>query len=95
MESEGNDNEGNYHLRVPLNVGSSFGQLAGRSNNALANRCNFIQGNATYLLYLWELAHRHQFLDSTVQRLSDDSSAHDGSVVPSTRSSISSHCCGR
>ena len=29
MESDGNDNEDNYHLRVALNVGSSFGQLAG------------------------------------------------------------------
>ena len=95
MESEGNDNEDNYHLRVPLNISSSFGQLAGRSNNALTNRCNLIQGNATYLLYFWELGHRHQLLDSTVQRLSDSSSAHDGSVVPSTRSSISSRRCGR
>ena len=95
MESEGNNNEDNYHLRVPLNVGSSFGQLAGRSNNALANRCNFIQGKVTYLLYFWKLAHRHQLLNSTVQRLSDDSSTCDRSVVPSARSSISSRCHGR
>ena len=29
MESEGNENEDNYYLRVPLNVSGPFGQLAG------------------------------------------------------------------
>jgi len=45
----------------------------------------------SYLLYFWEVADRHQLLQSALQRLNDDVGALDASSVPSATSSATSN----
>jgi hypothetical protein len=65
----------------------SWGKLDGRTETALDNRANFLQGQPTRYLYFWERAVQFQILDSTVQRLSTQVGASDGSVATSLVSS--------
>jgi hypothetical protein len=63
---------------------SDFGSLANRSQHALASRQNFFKSRQLYLLYLWEMLHRHDLLGSALQRLNNSvSSANGSSGVPS------------
>ncbi len=61
-----------------------FGSLSTRSECALQNQAAFLNGKPSYLLYFWELADRHQLLQSSLQRLDD---ASDASSAPSATSS--------
>jgi hypothetical protein len=63
-----------------------WGALEGRTQEALDNRANFLQGQPSWYLYFWELADSFQLLDSTVQRLSNEVGAADGSVTVNTES---------
>ena len=64
-----------------------FGSLSSRSACALQNRSAFLCGKPSYLLYFWELADQHQFLQSALQRLDDDLAASDAASAPSVSSS--------
>lgn len=64
----------------------NWGALEGRTQEALDNRANFLQGQPSWYLYFWELADSFQLLASTVQRLSTDVGAAGGSVA-----AVSSH----
>jgi hypothetical protein len=57
-----------------------WGALEGRPQEALDNRANFLNGQPSWYLYFWEVADSFQLLDSTVQRLSTEVGASDGSV---------------
>ena len=60
----------------------AFGTLGNRSESALQNRASFLCGKPSYLLYYWEMADRHQLLQSAMQRLDDSVSAPDAASVP-------------
>ena len=45
------------------------GSLARRSAHALQTRAAFLNGRPSYLLYFWEVADRHELLQSSLQRL--------------------------
>jgi hypothetical protein len=60
-----------------------FGSLAGRPAYALNGRAGFLHGRPSYLLYFWELADKHQLLQTTMQRLNQESGASDASSTPS------------
>jgi len=60
-----------------------WGALEGRTQEALDNRANFLRGQPSWYLYYWEDTDSFQRLDYTVQRLSTDVGASDGSVVSS------------
>ena len=64
-----------------------FGSLTTRSECALQNRAALLKGKPSYLLYFWELADRHQLLQSSLQRLDDNVGASDASSAPSATSS--------
>jgi hypothetical protein len=63
-----------------------FGSLSSRPICALQNRAAFLCGKPSYLLYFWELADRHQLLQSALQRLDEDVAASDASSAPSASS---------
>jgi hypothetical protein len=69
-----------------------FGSLSrtSRSECALQNRAAFLCGKPSYLLYFWEIADRHQLLQSALQRLDNDVAASDASSAPSATSSLAS-----
>ena len=61
-----------------------FGRLDNRNQHALASRQKFFTDRQLYLLYLWEMLHRHDLLGSALQRLNNSvSSANGSSGVPS------------
>ena len=70
-----------------------FGSLSrtSRSECALQSRAAFLRGRPSYLLYFWELADRHQLLQSALQRLNDDVAVSDASSAPSATSSATSN----
>jgi hypothetical protein len=72
--------EGGHHGSDEATLGS----LVGRPAFALSGRADFLNGRPPYTLYFWELAHEHQILQNSIQRLDDDSGALDASSVPST-----------
>ena len=63
--------------------GDAIGGLQGRPARALDSRAAFLYGKPSYLLYFWEIADRHQLLQSSLQRLSDSVGASDASTAPS------------
>ena len=58
-----------------------MGALAGRRARALETRAAFLNGRPSYLLYYWEVADRHQLLQSSLQQLSDSVGATDGGLT--------------
>jgi hypothetical protein len=60
-----------------------MGGLQGRAARALESRAAFLYGRPSYLLYFWEIADRHQLLQSSLQRLRDSVGASDASAAPS------------
>jgi hypothetical protein len=60
-----------------------MGGLQGRPARALNSRAAFLYGKPSYLLYFWEIADRHQLLQSSLQRLSESVAASDASTAPS------------
>jgi hypothetical protein len=60
-----------------------MGGLQGRPARALDSRAAFLYGRASYILYFWEIADRHQLLQSSLQRLRDSVGASDASTTPS------------
>jgi hypothetical protein len=71
-------------LEIEIPDGVCWGALDGRTQEALDNRGNFLQGQPSWYLYFWELADSFQLLNSTVQRLSGSVGAADGSVASCT-----------
>ena len=63
--------------------GDAIGGLQGRPARALDSRAAFLYGKPSYLLYFWEIADRHQLLQSSLQRLSESVGASDASTAPS------------
>ena len=69
----------------------NIGGLTGRPNRALQSRAAFLNGRPSYVLYFWEIADAHQLLQSSLQRLSNNTGACDASSAPSTGSSNRAH----
>ena len=63
-----------------------IGVLEGRPARALQSQASFLNGRPPYLLYFWEVADKHQLLQSSLQRLSTSIGASDASCAPSTNS---------
>jgi hypothetical protein len=85
---EEGDPDGNDYIIWDTNS-ARFGSLSTRTRSecALQSRAAFLCGKPSYLLYFWELADRHQLLQSALQRLDDDVGALDASSTPSATSS--------
>jgi hypothetical protein len=62
---------------------------------ALQSRAAFLNGRPSYLLYFWEVADAHQLLQSSLQRLSNDTDAMDASRAPSATTKSRGGSCGR
>ena len=60
-----------------------MGGLQGRPARALDSRAAFLYGKPSYLMYFWEIADRHQLLQSSLQRLHESVGASDASTAPS------------
>ena len=58
--------------------------LARRPARALQTRAAFLNGRPSYLLYFWEVADRHQLLQSSLKCLSNGIAACDASCAVST-----------
>jgi hypothetical protein len=75
------DNE-DGDIRVPSSEG--YGILKGRDQGALDKIHAFFEYNQSYLIYLWYMVESHGLLGSSLQRLSEDIGATNGSSgVPS------------
>jgi hypothetical protein len=74
----------------PRRRSANLGCLNGRPVRALQSRAAFLNGRPSYLLYFWEVADAHQLLQSSLQRLSNDTGAMDASCAPSATSTTSS-----
>jgi hypothetical protein len=87
------EGDGEYHDDPADTTSVRFGSLSRmiRSECALQSRAAFLRGKPSYLLYFWELADRHQFLQSALQRLNDDVGASDATSAPSATSSATSN----
>jgi hypothetical protein len=59
---------------------TGWGNLEGRSQQALDNRANFLGDAPTWYLYFWEAADKYQLLATTLQRLSGTVGAPSGST---------------
>lgn len=68
---------------------STLGGLTGRPPRALQSRASFLNGRPSYLLYYWEVADAHQLLQSSLQRLNNNTGASDALSAPSTASGSS------
>jgi hypothetical protein len=69
-------------IRVPSSEG--YGILKGRDQGALDKIHAFFEYNQSYLIYLWYMVESHGLLGSSLQRLSEDIGATNGSSgVPS------------
>lgn len=82
-QGDGGRSESNYGEQS-----FGWGQLEGRSQEALDRRENFLGGNPSWYLYFWEITDMYQLLDSTLQRLSEGvgaTGASDVSAVSRTR----------
>ena len=89
-EQDGREESDNPEEFIIFDTSSvRFGSLSrtSRSECALQNRAAFLCGKPSYLLYFWEVADRHQLLQSALQRLDDDVGASDASSAPSATSS--------
>ena len=84
---EESDDAGDFVIFDTTSV--RFGSLSttSRSACALQSQAAFLCGKPSYLLYFWEVADRHQLLQSALQRLDDDVGASDASSAPSATSS--------
>ena len=87
-DDEEGDPDGDDYVILDTNS-ARFGSLSRRTRSecALQSRAAFLRGRPSYLLYFWELADRHQLLQSALQRLDDDVGASDASSAPSATSS--------
>jgi hypothetical protein len=58
-----------------------IGSLSGRPACALQSRAAFLNGQPLHLLYFWEIADRHQLLQSSLQQLRSSTGASDASLA--------------
>ena len=56
----------------------AFGCLENCGQHALASRQQFFKDRQVYLLYLWEILHRHDLLGLALQKLNNNVSATNG-----------------
>jgi hypothetical protein len=68
---------------------TTIGSLKSRPPRALQSRAAFLNGRPSYLLYFWEVADTHQLLQSSLQRLTNNTGAADASMAPSATSTSS------
>ena len=87
QESEESDDADGFVI-YDTTTSVRFGSLSSRNRSecALQSRAAFLCGKPSYLLYFWEVADRHQLLQSALQRLDDDVGASDASSAPSATS---------
>ena len=71
---------------TPHQARDNIGELTGRPARALQSRASFLNGRPSYLLYFWEVADAHQLLQSSLQRLTNNTGASDASCAPTTSS---------
>jgi hypothetical protein len=63
--------------------GDAIRGLKGRPARTLDSRAAFLYGKPSYLLYFWEIADRHQLLQSSLQRLNESVGASDAFTASS------------
>jgi hypothetical protein len=84
-----------HDATFPRRHRSNIGTLRGRPARALQSRAAFLNGRPSYLLYFWEVADAHQLLQSSLQRLNNNTGASDASHAPSATSGGSRERQGR
>eukprot|EP00970_Alexandrium_tamarense_P008542 scaffold1626_cov178-Alexandrium_tamarense.AAC.10 len=60
---------------------NEFGSLAGRSQNALSNRANFVGDNGKHFLYLWDLIDKYDLMKTCIQIIDSEFAAASGDNV--------------
>jgi hypothetical protein len=73
----------------PTRHSTTIGLLDRCPPRALQSRAAFLNGRPSYLLSFWEVADSHQLLQSSLQRLTNNTGAVDASSAPSVRSTYS------
>jgi hypothetical protein len=77
-------------LMSPTRHRITIGSLDRRPPCALQSRAAFLNGRPSYLLYFWEEADSHQLLQSSLQRLTNNTGAVDALSAPSVSTSTHS-----
>ena len=81
-ERSGQGEGGFLHEEEEAQMGLlDFGSLAGRSENALSNRANFVGENDLHFLYLWDLIDKYELMKSCMQVISAEFAAKSGDNV--------------
>eukprot|EP01082_Thalassiosira_pseudonana_P006057 g5707.t1 g5707 contig2:1124304-1125608(+) len=81
-ERSGQGEGGFLHEEEEAQMGLlDFGSLAGRSENALSNRANFVGENDLHFLYLWDLIDKYELMKSCMQVISPEFAAKSGDNV--------------
>jgi membrane-associated HD superfamily phosphohydrolase len=81
-ERSGQGEGGFLHEEEEAQLGmNEFGSLAGRSENALSNRANFVGGNGKHFLYLWDLIDKYNLMKTCTQIIGSEFAAASGDNV--------------
>ena len=81
-ERSGQGEGGFLHEEEEAQMGLlDFGSLAGRSENALSNRANFVGENDLHILYLWDLIDKYELMKSCMQVIRTEFAAKSGDNV--------------
>jgi hypothetical protein len=81
-ERSGQGEGGFLHEEEEAQLGmNEFGSLAGRSENALSNRANFVGGNGKHFLYLWDLIDKYDLMKTCTQIIGSEFAAASGDNV--------------
>eukprot|EP00970_Alexandrium_tamarense_P000876 scaffold103_cov193-Alexandrium_tamarense.AAC.7 len=81
-ERSGQGEGGFLHEEEEAQLGmNEFGSLAGRSENALSNRANFVGDNGKHFLYLWDLIDKYDLMKTCMQIIGSEFAASSGDNV--------------
>jgi hypothetical protein len=81
-ERSGQGEGGFLHEEEEAQLGmNEFGSLAGRSENALSNRANFVGDNGKHFLYFWDLIDKYDLMKTCMQIIGSEFAASSGDNV--------------
>eukprot|EP00970_Alexandrium_tamarense_P005966 scaffold1001_cov191-Alexandrium_tamarense.AAC.7 len=81
-ERSGHGEGGFLHEEEEAQLGLvDFGSFAGRSENALSNRANFVGENDMHFLYLWDVIDKYELMKNCMQRIGSEFAATSGDNV--------------
>jgi hypothetical protein len=81
-ERSGQGEGGLLHEEEEAQLGLvDFGSLAGRSENALSNRANFVGENDMHFLYLWDVIDKYKLMKTCMQIIGSEFAATSGDNV--------------